>query len=131
MKSFLFLLLIATTNFASAQKSNLVPTPPMGWNNWNKFACDVSEKLIKQTADVMVSSGMKDAGYQYIVIDDCWQVKRDSNANIVSDPQRFPNGIKPLADYVHSLGLKFGIYSDAGSQTCAGRPGGLGHEYQD
>jgi alpha-galactosidase len=74
---------------------------------------------------------MKDAGYQYVVIDDCWQVSRDSSGNIVADPQRFPSGIKALADYVHSLGLKFGIYSDAGSKTCAGRPGGLGHEYQD
>jgi alpha-galactosidase len=74
---------------------------------------------------------MKDAGYQYIVIDDCWQVSRDATANIVADPQRFPNGIKAVADYVHSLGLKFGIYSDAGTKTCAGRPGGLGHEYQD
>ena len=74
---------------------------------------------------------MKDAGYQYVVIDDCWQVSRDKDGNIVADPQRFPSGIKALADYVHSLGLKFGIYSDAGSKTCAGRPGGLGHEYQD
>lgn len=79
----------------------------------------------------MVKSGMKDAGYQYVVIDDCWQVSRDAVGNIVADPQRFPAGIKALADYVHSLGLKFGIYSDAGSKTCAGRPGGLGHEYQD
>jgi alpha-galactosidase len=78
-----------------------------------------------------VKSGMKDAGYQYVVIDDCWQVSRDAVGNIVADPQRFPAGIKALADYVHSLGLKFGIYSDAGSKTCAGRPGGLGHEYQD
>jgi alpha-galactosidase len=82
-------------------------------------------------ADAMVKSGMKDAGYQYVVIDDCWQVSRDENGNIVADPQRFPSGIKALADYIHSLGLKFGIYSDAGSKTCAGRPGSLGHEYQD
>ena len=109
----------------------LAMTPPMGFNTWNKFQCNVSDELVRGMADAMVKSGMKDAGYQYVVIDDCWQVKRDANANIVSDPQRFPNGIKPLADYVHSLGLKFGIYSDAGSQTCAGRPGGLGHEYQD
>jgi alpha-galactosidase len=82
-------------------------------------------------ADAMVSSGMKDAGYQYVVIDDCWQVSRDSSGNIVADPQRFPDGIKALADYVHSKGLKFGIYSDAGVKTCAGRPGSRGHEYQD
>jgi alpha-galactosidase len=103
----------------------------MGWNSWNKFACNVSEDLIRQMADAMVKSGMQDAGYQYIVIDDCWQVARDKNGNIIADPQRFPSGIKALADYIHSLGLKFGIYSDAGSNTCAGRPGGLGHEYQD
>jgi len=106
-------------------------TPPMGWNSWNKFTCNVSEDMIREMADAMVKSGMKDAGYQYVVIDDCWQVTRDENGNIVADPQRFPSGIKALADYVHSLGLKFGIYSDAGSKTCAGRPGGLGHEYQD
>ena len=103
----------------------------MGWNSWNKFGCDVREELIRQTADAMVKSGMKDAGYQFVVIDDCWQVSRDKDGNIVADPQRFPSGIKALADYVHSLGLKFGIYSDAGSKTCAGRPASLGHEYQD
>ena len=111
--------------------NGLALTPPMGWNSWNKFACNVSEDLIKSMADAMVSSGMKDAGYQYIVIDDCWQVRRDSSGNIVADPQRFPNGIKAVADYVHSKGLKFGIYSDAGTATCQGRPGGRGHEFQD
>jgi alpha-galactosidase len=111
--------------------ANLALTPPMGWNSWNKFGCDVSDALMRSMADGMVKSGMKDAGYQYIVIDDCWQVNRDANGNIVADARRFPSGIKPVADYIHSLGLKFGIYSDAGSKTCAGRPGGLGHEYQD
>jgi alpha-galactosidase len=111
--------------------ANLALTPPMGWNSWNKFACNVSEDLLKSMADAMVKSGMKDAGYQYLVIDDCWQVERDRQGNIVADPKRFPSGVKALADYVHGLGLKFGIYSDAGSKTCAGRPGGLGHEYQD
>lgn len=114
-----------------AQEKPLASTPPMGWNSWNKFGCNVSEDMIRQMADAMVKSGMKDAGYQYIVIDDCWQVKRDASANIVPDAQRFPSGIKALADYVHSRGLKFGIYSDAGSMTCAKRPGSLGHEYQD
>src|SRR5271170_6845524 len=104
-------------------------TPPMGWNSWNKFGCDVSEELIRQTGDAMVKSGMKDAGYQYVVIDDCWQVARDKDGNIVADPQRFPSGIKALANYIHSLGLKFGIYSDAGSKTCAARQGSLGHEF--
>lgn len=111
--------------------SQLAPTPPMGWNSWNKFACNVSESLIKSMADAMVKSGMKGAGYKYIVIDDCWQVSRDKNGNIVADPQRFPSGMRSLADYIHSLGLKFGIYSDAGSKTCGGRPASLGHEYQD
>jgi len=117
---------------ASAQKfDKLAQTPPMGWNSWNKFACDVREDLIMGMADVMVSSGMQDAGYEYIVIDDCWQVGRDENGEIIVDKERFPHGMKYLADYIHSKGLKFGIYSCAGSETCAGRPGGLGHEYQD
>jgi len=115
--------------YAAGQK--LAATPPMGWNSWNRFGCDVSEDLIKSVAGAMVSTGMKDAGYEYIVIDDCWQVSRDANGNIVADPKRFPLGIKALADYVHSKGLKFGIYSDAGTQTCGGRPGSRGHEYQD
>lgn len=115
-----------------AQKfEGLAKTPPMGWNSWNKFGCNVSEKLIMETADAMVLSGMKDAGYQYVVIDDCWQIARDSLGFIVADPQRFPSGIKALADYIHSKGLKFGIYSCAGDKTCAGRPGSRGHEYQD
>lgn len=117
---------------ASAQKfENLAQTPPMGWNSWNKFGCDVSEKLIMEIADAMVNSGMADAGYEYIVIDDCWQVDRDENGEIVVDKERFPNGMKYLADYVHSKGLKFGIYSDAGTKTCQGRPGGRGYEFQD
>jgi len=115
-----------------AQKfQGLAMTPPMGWNSWNKFACNVSEQLIRETADAMVSSGMKDAGYEYIVIDDCWQVSRDSLGFIVPDPIRFPSGIKALAGYIHSKGLKFGIYSCAGDKTCGGRPAGRGHEYQD
>ncbi len=103
----------------------------MGWNSWNKFGCNVSEKLIEGAADALVKSGMKDAGYQYIVIDDCWQVSRDEQGNIVPDAKRFPSGIKPVADYVHSKGLKFGIYSDAGTGTCQNRPGSRGYEFQD
>jgi alpha-galactosidase len=117
---------------ASAQKfENLAKTPPMGWNSWNKYGCNVSEALIMQMADAMVSSGMKDAGYEYIVIDDCWQISRDANGEIVEDKERFPHGMKYVADYVHSKGLKFGIYSSAGTVTCQRRPGGFGHEYQD
>ena len=127
----LFALFALSALAQTSPSTNLAPTPPMGWNSWNKFACNVSDELIRGMADALVKSGMKDAGYQYVVIDDCWQVSRDEVGNIVADAQRFPHGIKGLADYIHSTGLKFGIYSDAGSKTCAGRPGSLGHEYQD
>ena len=109
----------------------LARTPPMGWNTWNKFACNVSERLIRETADAIVASGMRDAGYRYVVIDDCWQVYRDTSGTIVADPQRFPGGMKALADYIHSKGLLFGIYTDAGTATCQGRPGTHDHEEQD
>jgi alpha-galactosidase len=109
----------------------LALTPPMGWNSWNKFGCNVSEALIRRTADALVTSGMKDAGYEYVVIDDCWQVARDAAGTIVADPERFPSGIQALADYVHARGLKLGIYSDAGTMTCAKRPGSKDHEAQD
>jgi alpha-galactosidase len=124
-------LLLVPADVARSAEMELAPTPPMGWNSWNKFACNVSEKLIKETADAMVTSGMKDAGYQYVVIDDCWQVSRDAEGNIVADPERFPSGMKALGDYIHSKGLKFGIYSDAGEKTCQSRPGSKGHEEQD
>ncbi|MGQ9621337.1 MAG: glycoside hydrolase family 27 protein [Bacteroidales bacterium] len=115
-----------------AQKfTGLAKTPPMGWNSWNRFHCDVSEELIMKIADAMVLSGMRDAGYEYIVIDDCWQVSRDENGEIVVDPERFPHGMKYLADYIHSKGLKFGIYSSAGTVTCQRRPGSRGYEFQD
>lgn len=132
----LFVFIFSVTCSATFAQENAVSkglalTPPMGWNSWNKFACNVSDDLVRGMADAMVKSGMKDAGYQYVVIDDCWQVSRDAHGDIVPDSQRFPHGIKPVADYVHSLGLKFGIYSDAGTKTCQGRPAGLGHEYQD
>ena len=116
-----FLLLVAPLAVAA---DGLALTPPMGWNSWNKFACNVSEQLIKDAADALVASGMKDAGYQYVVIDDCWQVSRAADGTIVADPERFPSGMKALADYVHSKGLKFGLYSDAGTKTCA-RAAGL------
>jgi len=129
----ILLAIIARGPAASARPNddNPAQTPPMGWNSWNHFGCDVSENLIKSVADAIVTSGMKNAGYQYIVIDDCWQSSRDSAGFIVADPQRFPSGIKSLADYVHSKGLKFGLYSDAGTKTCQDRPGSRGHEYQD
>lgn len=132
MKYYIVLLSFFVSFPLFAQKfTNLAMTPPMGWNSWNKFGCDVDENLIRETADAMVSSGMKDAGYQYIVIDDCWHGERDRAGFIQPDPQRFPTGMKALADYIHSKGLKFGIYSDAGWRTCGGRPGSRGYEYQD
>jgi alpha-galactosidase len=112
--------------------NGLALTPPMGWNSWNKFGCSVSESIVKQEADAMVSNGMKAAGYQYLNLDDCWETSsRDSNGNLVADPTRFPDGIKALADYVHADGLKLGIYNDAGTATCSGYPGFEGHEQQD
>ena len=131
---------IAFEEAADAQPSHAEPprtmnglalTPPMGWNSWNKFNCNIDEPLIHKMADAMVASGMKDAGYQYIVIDDCWHGVRDADGFIQPDPKRFPSGMKAVADYVHSKGLKFGIYSDAGRKTCGGRPGSQGYEYQD
>jgi alpha-galactosidase len=132
MKKLTFLIVLFLSTSLYAQKfEGLALTPPMGWNSWNKFACDVDENLIRETADAMVTSGMKAAGYQYIVIDDCWHGERDNLGFIQPDPDRFPSGMKALADYIHSKGLKFGIYSDAGWKTCAGRPGSRGYEYQD
>jgi alpha-galactosidase len=105
--------------------------PPMGWNSWNNFGCNINEGLIRAMADAMATNGMKAAGYQFINMDDCWQGTRDPTGVIVPDPARFPSGIKALADYVHSKGLKLGLYSDHGLQTCGGRPGGYGYEYLD
>ncbi len=115
----------------TALDDGLAKTPPMGWNSWNKFGCDVNEKMIREMADAMVASGMMEAGYRYIVIDDCWQVGRDKEGNIIADPERFPSGMKALGDYIHSKGLLFGIYSDAGTKTCQKRPGSRGYEFQD
>ncbi len=132
MKRILSILLCVAGVNVSAQKfDQLALTPPMGWNSWNKFACDVNEQLIRETADAMATNGMKDAGYQYINIDDCWQGERDRQGFIQPDPKRFPSGMKALADYVHSKGLKLGIYSDAGAKTCGGHVASRGHEYQD
>ncbi len=104
----------------------------MGWNDWYSSYCGVSAQLVEQTAQAMVTDGMKAAGYDYVNIDDCWMApSRDSSGNLVADPTRFPDGIKAVADYVHSLGLKLGIYEDAGTTTCARYPGSFGHEAQD
>ncbi len=125
------LLFVAIPLACRALTNNLALTPPMGWNSWNHFACGVSDAIIRSQADAMATNGMKAAGYQYINIDDCWAVSRDSNGVIVADPVNFPNGIKALADYVHSRGLKLGIYSDWSTFTCVGRPGSYGYEYLD
>ncbi|MBQ0000347.1 MAG: glycoside hydrolase family 27 protein [Clostridiales bacterium] len=110
----------------------IAKTPPMGWNSWNTFGANISEQLIFEMADRMVSDGYKDAGYEYLVIDDCWSLKqRDENGYLVPDPAKFPHGMKAVADYVHSKGLKFGMYSCSGILTCAGYPSSYDHEYQD
>ena len=121
----------AEQKFAGRAANGLALTPPMGWNSWNKFGCNIDETTIRRQADAMAASGMKDAGYIYLVVDDCWHGERDAAGNIQANPERFPSGIKALADYVHAKGLKFGIYSDTGDKTCQGKPGSRGHEYQD
>jgi alpha-galactosidase len=132
LKKYLIIIALFSSFAVTAQKyENLAKTPPMGWNSWNTFACDINDKLIRETADLMVSSGMKDAGYMYVNLDDCWHGQRDSMGFIHANPVHFPNGIKPVADYVHSKGLKIGIYSDAGWNTCGGKPGSRGYEFQD
>jgi alpha-galactosidase len=120
-------LLMPSTLFA--QSSTLAATPPMGWNSWNLFAGKVNDAAVRGAADAMVSSGMKDAGYIYVNIDDTWQGERDAQGNIHAN-SKFPD-MKALADYVHSKGLKIGIYSGPGAQTCAKYAGSLGHEAQD
>jgi len=122
----------ADVNLHAQKFPNLALTPPMGWNSWNKFAGNINEDLIRQTADAMATNGMRDAGYVYVVVDDCWEaMQRDKLGNIVADPKKFPSGMKALGDYLHAKGFKFGIHNCAGTKTCAGFPGGRGHEFQD
>jgi len=129
---FLALLLLTSVQLEAQKFTGLALTPPMGWNSWNTFQTKISEKLVMETADIIVSTGMKDAGYIYLVLDDGWMSKeRDNNGNLVADPEKFPHGMKPVADYVHAKGLKFGLYNCAGTKTCAGYPGTRGYEYQD
>ncbi len=109
----------------------LAEKAPMGWNSWNTFGKDISEQLIMEMADVMVEKGYRDAGYEYVIIDDCWSLKERVDGKLVADPALFPHGMKYLSDYVHSKGLKFGMYSCAGFMTCAGYPSSYGHEYED
>ena len=110
----------------------LAQLPPMGWNSWNTFGWQINEKLIFEMADLMASQGYRKAGYEYLVIDDCWSLReRGKDGRIVPDPEKFPHGMKAVADYVHSKGLKFGMYSCAGVRTCAGYPGSYDHEFVD
>ncbi|MEO7120284.1 MAG: glycoside hydrolase family 27 protein [Ginsengibacter sp.] len=133
-KTILLISLICYYATSYAQKfESLAMTPPMGWNSWNTFQTKIDDSLVRGIADVMISSGMKDAGYEYLVLDDGWMaMERDSiTGDLVPDPKKFPNGMKVLVDYVHSKGLKFGLYNCAGIKTCAGYPGTRGYEYQD
>jgi len=133
MKKIILFLVLFSPFYLKAQKfDNLAMTPPMGWNSWNTFATEINEKLILETADILSSNGMKESGYSYLVLDDAWMAHdRDSQGNLVADPIKFPHGMKYVSDYVHSKGLKFGLYNCAGTQTCAGYPGTRGYEYQD
>ena len=123
--------ILSGTGFAQPGFDELAKTPPMGWNSWNTFRLNINEELVREVADAFVKKGLKDAGYSYVVIDDGWQIGRDEKGNILYDEKKFPSGIKSLVDNIHSVGLKFGIYSDAGYMTCGGFPGSLGYEYQD
>jgi alpha-galactosidase len=123
------LLIVLCSGIAWAQNSTLARTPPMGWNSWNHFACNVSDAIVRAQADAMVGSGMKSVGYTYVLIDDCWQGTRDAAGNI--HPNAKFQDMRALADYVHGKGLKIGIYSSPGPKTCAGYEGSYGHEEQD
>lgn len=127
----LFILLFLSEPVQAQKFENLAQTPPMGWNSWNCFHHEIDEQKIKGIIDIIADNGLREAGYIYVNIDDTWQGERDADGFIQPDPQRFPHGIKWLSDYAHSKGLKLGIYSDAGYQTCGSRLGSLGHEYQD
>lgn len=110
----------------------IINTPPMGWNSWNTFGPDINEKVVMETADFIASSGLKECGYEYVIIDDCWSLReRNEKGEMVPDPEKFPHGMKYVADYVHSKGLKFGMYSCGGAMTCAGYPGSYDHEFVD
>jgi alpha-galactosidase len=130
---FLLVILFFLAQQLNAQKfEGLALTPPMGWNSWNTFGVTINETVVKEIADLIVSTGMKAVDYEYIVVDDGWEaMERDKDGNLVADPVKFPNGMKALADYIHSKGLKFGIHNCAGTKTCNGFPGGRGHEFQD
>ena len=128
---FCFMTWTGQTQVKATDGNLLAPTPPMGWMTWNFFADEINEKVVKEMAEAMITSGMLDAGYNYIMMDDGWQGGRDKRNTIIPDPEKFPSGIKALADYLHSKGFKLGIYSDAAPLTCAGYTASLGFEEQD
>ncbi len=112
--------------------NRIASAPPMGWNSWNTFYDQISEKMILEMADALVDQGLSEVGYEYIIIDDCWQMMdRDKEGNLVPDLEKFPHGMKYVADYVHAKGLKFGIYSCCGTRTCGNYPGSFEHEFED
>jgi len=117
---------------ALAIENGLGLVPQMGWNTWNSFHCDISEVLIKDSVDKIKALGLDQIGYKYVNLDDCWALlERTSDGHFIPDPERFPNGMTPLGDYIHAAGLFYGIYSSAGTKTCAGRAGSLGYESID
>lgn len=129
---FLAAIVLLTLSPVRAQQTEpLAATPPMGWISWNLFEGNISESIVMELADAMVENGLKEVGYEYIILDDLWHGGRDENGKIYPDPQKFPNGMKVVADYVHSKGLKFGIYTDIAEYTCAGMAGSLGYEESD
>jgi alpha-galactosidase len=131
IKSMMWVMFLSAALFAQ-KFQGLAPTPPMGWNSWNTFEVRISERLIREMAEAIISSGLREAGYHYIVIDDGWEaMERDSLGRIVPDPARFPGGMKALGDFLHARGFKFGIHNCAGTKTCSGFPGGRGHEFED
>ena len=114
------------------ERRAMCAVPPMGWNSWNTFAENINEDLVKETVDSMKEQGFLEAGYEYVVMDDCWSLKeRDAEGRLVADPEKFPGGIKALADYIHDKGFKFGMYSCCGTRTCANYPGSFEHEFED
>jgi len=133
LNTIVFICSVLCNNVTFSQTKKLISNhPPMGWNSWNHFKCDgLNETVVKEVADSIVANGMKDAGYEYIVLDDCWQIARDEKGKIIVDSIKFPSGIKALADYIHNKGLKFGLYSCAGRKTCQERPGSFNYEEID
>jgi len=131
MNKRIIIVIFAFIVFICSLDNGLGRTPPLGWNSWNKYYCDINENLIKETADALVATGLDKKGYKYVNIDDCWEGERDKDGYIHENPKTFPKGIALLAEYVHSRGLKLGIYSSAGTKTCQGKPGSLYYEEKD